>query len=149
MDWIIGSFLIALLLLLITLLLFIVGVLCKNNINESKDTLFFCENGISGLKLSTKVEHGERLRSINSKGQDIPPEDTDYWTDEDFDRFNGETPYGNILDIVTPKIKKRFPDMNLSDDEMKKLIAVIFSESKNLFIKKIKGLFDAGKIKIK
>jgi len=146
MDWIIGSF-------LIVLLLFIVAILFADKINESrnktKDTLFFCENGISGLKLSTKVEHGERLRSINSKGQDIPPEDTDYWTDEDFDRFNGETPYGNILDIVTPKIKKRFPDMNLSDDELKKLIAVIFSESKNLFIKKIKGLFDAGKIKMK
>ena len=130
MDWIIGSF-------LIVLLLFIVAILFADKINESrnktKDTLFFCENGISGLKLSTKVEHGERLRSINSKGQDIPPEDTDYWKDEDFDRFNGETPYGNILDIVTPKIKKRFPDMNLSDDEMKKLIAVIFSESKNLW----------------
>jgi hypothetical protein len=146
MDWIIGSF-------LIVLLLFIVAILFADKINESrnktKDTLFFCENGISGLKLSTKVKHGERFRRINSKGQGIPPEDTDYWTDEDFDRFNGETPYGNILDIVTPKIKKRFPDMNLSDDEMKKLIAVIFSESKNLFIKKIKGLFDAGKIKMK
>ena len=135
MDWIIGSF-------LIVLLLFIVGILCANNINESrnktKDTLFFCENGISGLKLSTKVEHGERFRSINSKGQDIPPEDTDYWTDEDFDRFNGETPYGNILDISIPKIKKRFPDINLTDDELKKLTTVIFQESKNIFIKGIR-----------
>ena len=64
MDWIIGSF-------LIVLLLFIVAILFADKINESrnktKDTLFFCENGISGLKLSTKVEHGERLRSINSK----------------------------------------------------------------------------------
>ena len=116
---------------------------------KCKDMLFKYENGLSGLKLSSKVEHGERLHTVNSKGQIIPPEDTDYWTDDDFDKFNGETPYGNILDIVTPKIKKRFPDMNLSDDELKKLIAVIFSESKNLFIKKIKGLFDAGKIKMK
>jgi hypothetical protein len=135
MDWIIGSF-------LIVLLLFIVAILFADKINESrnktKDTLFFCENGISGLKLSTKVEHGERLRSINSKGQDIPPEDTDYWTDEDFDRFNGETPYGNILDISIPKIKKRFPDINLTDDELKKLTTVIFQESKNIFIKGIR-----------
>lgn len=135
MDWIIGS-------LLIALLLFIVAILFADKINESrnktKDTLFFCENGISGLKLSTKVEHGERLRSINSKGQDIPPEDTDYWTDEDFDRFNGETPYGNILDISIPKIKKRFPDINLNDDELKKLTTVIFQESKNIFIKGIR-----------
>ena len=135
MDWIIGSF-------LIFLLLFIVAILFADKINESrnktKDTLFFCENGISGLKLSTKVEHGERLRSINSKGQDIPPEDTDYWTDEDFDRFNGETPYGNILDISIPKIKKRFPDINLTDDELKKLTTVIFQESKNIFIKGIR-----------
>ena len=135
MDWIIGSFLIA-------LLLFIVAILFADKINESrnktKDTLFFCENDISGLKLSTKVEHGEMLRSINSKGQDIPPEDTDYWTDEDFDRFNGETPYGNILDISIPKIKKRFPDINLTDDELKKLTTVIFQESKNIFIKGIR-----------
>jgi hypothetical protein len=135
MDWIIGSF-------LIVLLLFIVAILFADKINESrnktKDTLFFCENGISGLKLSTKVEHGERLRSINSKGQDIPPEDTDYWTDEDFDRFNGETPYGNILDISIPKIKQRFPDINLTDDELKKLTTVIFQESKNIFIKGIR-----------
>ena len=135
MDWIIGSF-------LIVLLLFIVAILFADKINESrnktKDTLFFCDNGISGLKLSTKVEHGERLRSINSKGQDIPPEDTDYWTDEDFDRFNGETPYGNILDISIPKIKKRFPDINLTDDELKKLTTVIFQESKNIFIKGIR-----------
>jgi hypothetical protein len=135
MDWIIGSF-------LIVLLLFIVAILFADKINESrnktKDTLFFCENGISGLKLSTKVEHGERLRSINSKGQDIPPEDTDYWTDEDFDRFNGETPYGNILDISIPKIKKRFPDINLTDDELKKLTTVIFQESKNIFNKGIR-----------
>ena len=135
MDWIIGSF-------LIVLLLFIVAILFADKINESrnktKDTLFFCENGISGLKLSTKVEHGERLRSINSKWQDIPPEDTDYWTDEDFDRFNGETPYGNILDISIPKIKKRFPDINLTDDELKKLTTVIFQESKNIFIKGIR-----------
>ena len=135
MDWIIGSF-------LIVLLLFIVAILFADKINESrnktKDTLFFCENGISGLKLSTKVEHGERLRSINSKGQDIPPEDTDYWTDEDFDRFNGETPYGNILYISIPKIKKRFPDINLTDDELKKLTTVIFQESKNIFIKGIR-----------
>ena len=135
MDWIIGSF-------LIVLLLFIVAILFADKINESrnktKDTLFFCENGISGLKLSTKVEHGERLRSINSKGQDIPPEDTDYWTDEDFDRFNGETPYGNILDISIPKIKKRFHDINLTDDELKKLTTVIFQESKNIFIKGIR-----------
>ena len=135
MDWIIGSF-------LIVLLLFIVAILFADKINESrnktKDTLFFCENGISGLKLSTKVEHGERFRSINSKGQDIPPEDTDYWTDEDFDRFNGETPYGNILDISIPKIKKRFPDINLTDDELKKLTTVIFQESKNIFIKGIR-----------
>ena len=135
MDWIIGSF-------LIFLLLFIVAILFADKINESrnktKDTLFFCENGISGLKLSTKVEHGERFRSINSKGQDIPPEDTDYWTDEDFDRFNGETQYGNILDISIPKIKKRFPDINLTDDELKKLTTVIFQESKNIFIKGIR-----------
>ena len=135
MDWIIGSF-------LIVLLLFIVAILFADKINESrnktKDTLFFCENGISGLKLSTKVEHGERFRSINSKGQDIPPEDTDYWTDEDFDRFNGETPYGNMLDISIPKIKKRFPDINLTDDELKKLTTVIFQESKNIFIKGIR-----------
>jgi hypothetical protein len=135
MDWIIGSF-------LIVLLLFIVAILFADKINESrnktKDTLFFCENGISGLKLSTKVEHGERFRSINSKGQDIPPEDTDYWTDDDFDKFNGETPYGNILDISIPKIKKRFPNINLTDDELKKLTTVIFQESKNIFIKGIR-----------
>lgn len=146
MDWLAISF-------IVFYVIFLIVCVCVKykyrNEKTNKVKIFNFENGLSVVKLPMKVEHGERLRGINSKGQDIPPEDTDYWTDEDFDRFNGETPYGNILDISIPKIKKRFPDMNLSDDEMKKLIAVIFSESKNLFIKKIKGLFDAGKIKMK
>jgi hypothetical protein len=105
---------------------------------KCKDMLFKYENGLSGLKLSTKVEHGERLHTVNYKGQIIPPEDTDYWTDDDFDKFNGETPYGNILDISIPKIKKRFHNINLTDDELKKLTTVIFQESKNIFIKGIR-----------
>ena len=117
------------------ILVFVVLYINNRCGNKCKDMLFKYENGLSGLKLSTKVEHGERLHTVNSKGQIIPPEDTDYWTDDDFDKFNGETPYGNILDISIPKIKKRFPDINLTDDELKKLTTVIFQESKNIFIK--------------
>jgi hypothetical protein len=120
------------------ILVFVVLYINNRCGKKCKDMLFKYENGLSGLKLSTKVEHGERLHTVNSKGQIIPPEDTDYWTDDDFDKFNGETPYGNILDISIPKIKKRFHNINLTDDELKKLTTVIFQESKNIFIKGIR-----------
>jgi hypothetical protein len=120
------------------ILVFVVLYINSRCGKKCKDMLFKYENGLSGLKLSSKVEHGERLHTVNSKGQIIPPEDTDYWTDDDFDKFNGETPYGNILDISIPKIKKRFHNINLTDDELKKLTTVIFQESKNIFIKGIR-----------
>ena len=102
--------------------------------------LFNISNEVSApqiMQLDAVVNDPDgKLRRLSSDGGTLPPRSTDYWEEEDFLKFTGQTEYGDIFAAI-PKIRKHFPNLALTDEELKKIIAIVTQINKEYFIKMV------------
>jgi hypothetical protein len=99
----------------------------SNLVNQNNGRTTITPNGIVVDKLPFVVPDPDgKFRRIDAQGRDIPPKNTDYWTEEDFDNYcrNIKDPNKNVMNVI-PKIEKAFPDLNLSEKDMRKLVTIV------------------------
>ena len=101
--------------------------LVNNLVNQNSDRTIITPNGIVVDKLPFVLPDPDgKLRRIDAQGRDIPPENTDYWTEKDFDNYcrDIKDPNKNVMNVI-PKIEKASPDLNLSEKDMRKLVTIV------------------------